>query len=264
MAVTEEILWSDGSGDKIYLTCDALEGNQTVLVSSDANASASSRSQSVTFSAGGISQVLTVNQEPGVLEPIFYNYLYFTRPAYVQTDFILPSLASFSSVFGHETTNSGMQRIFGAGASPNLIRFQYVSNTTSSSGRRFAIYYGSSSNISGNLTYAWSNTEYVFFLTPKRYGFASTTRAISKGSNYPTTGLILGGADNSFTGRMSTFYVYDSSAQNATSYSELTAFTPIATFRPCTYGGQAGFWYVEGNKFFGNSADSGSLTASNT
>ncbi len=263
MAVTE-IPWGDGSGDKIYLTCDALEGNQTVLVSSDANASASSRSQSVTFSTGGISQVLTVSQEPGILEPIFYDYLYFTRPAYIQTDYVLPSLASFSTQLGHETEQAGMQRIFGAGSSPDLILVQYTSTTTAASGRRWAIYFGSSSNIGGNRTYAWSNNEFNFFLTPKRFGFGSNSYTITKGSGYPTTSLRFGASTNSYSGRMATFYVYDSSAQNATSYSALTAFTPVATFRPCTYGGQAGFWYVEGQKFFGNSADSGSLTASNS
>lgn len=266
MAVTEEIAWGDGSGDKIYLTCDALEGNQTVLVSSDANASASSRSQSITFSTGGISQVLTVSQEPGILEPIFYNYLYFTRPAYIQTDYILPNLASFSTRLGGETVNAGTQRIFTAGSSSDLIRVQYGSATTASSGRRLAIYYGSSSNIGGNRTYSWSYTEFNFFLTPKRFGFGiSNVYTISKGSGFPTTGLMFGGDNsNSYSGRFETFYVYDSSAQNATSYSALTAFTPVATFRPCTYGGKAGFWYVEGDKFFGNSASSGTLVASNS
>lgn len=65
MAVTEEIAWGDGTSDKIYLTADALEGNQTVSVSSDANTGAA-RSKVVTFSATGVTPVtLTVNQEAG-------------------------------------------------------------------------------------------------------------------------------------------------------------------------------------------------------
>lgn len=65
MAVTEEIAWGDGTSDKIYLTADALEGNQTVSVSSDANTGAA-RSKTVTFSATGVTPVtLTVNQEAG-------------------------------------------------------------------------------------------------------------------------------------------------------------------------------------------------------
>lgn len=207
---------------------------------------------------------LVFNSQQGPLVPVFYNYLYFTRPAYIDTDYILPSLASFSTQLGHETVQAGTQRIFSFGTSPNFIRVQYSSSTTASSGRRWAVYYGSSSNIGGNRTYAWSNTEFDFFLTPKRFGFGSNSYTITKGSGYPTVAFRFGFTENSYSGRMSTFCIYDSSAQNATSYSALTAFTPVATFRPCTYGGQAGFWYVEGQKFFGNSADSGSLTASNS
>lgn len=263
MAITKTIEWGDGSNDNIYLTYDSASGDQEVLVSSDANSSAVSRTKSVTFSADGVSRVLTVNQDPGVFEPIFYNYLYFTRPAYIQTDYILPSLASFSTRLGGETVQSGTQIVFIAGSGNNLIRVSYGSTTTTSSGRRWTIYYGSSSNISGNVTYTWNTTAFNFFITPKRYGYGSNTRTINKGSGYPTTGLIFGNSSNSYSGRFETFYVYDSSAQNATSYSALTEFTPVATFRPCTYGGQAGFWYVEGQKFFGNSASSGSLLASN-
>lgn len=51
MAITT-IPWGDGSGDNLYFTADAMEGNQEVLVSSDANAGAE-RSKTVTFSAQG-------------------------------------------------------------------------------------------------------------------------------------------------------------------------------------------------------------------
>lgn len=62
MAVTTEIPWGDGTSDKIYLTRNASEGNQTVLVSSDANTGAA-RSKVVTFSASGVTPVtLTVSQ----------------------------------------------------------------------------------------------------------------------------------------------------------------------------------------------------------
>ncbi len=59
--MTQTIEWADGSGDKIYINADAFGGNQTVLVSSDANAG-SARSKDITFQAGGITRVLTVNQ----------------------------------------------------------------------------------------------------------------------------------------------------------------------------------------------------------
>ena len=67
MAFSREISWGDGSGDKIYLTGAALEGNQTVLVSSDANTTCSDRTKSVAFTTtvGNITKILTVNQEAG-------------------------------------------------------------------------------------------------------------------------------------------------------------------------------------------------------
>lgn len=67
MAVTTEIPWGDGSGDKIYLTRNASEGDQVVQVSSDAHSGYVSRTKDVTFSAtaGGvtISRVLTILQQ---------------------------------------------------------------------------------------------------------------------------------------------------------------------------------------------------------
>lgn len=66
MAVTTEIPWGDGSGDKIYLTRNASEGDQNVQVSSDAN-TGSARSKVVTFTSGvgNIQRQLTINQAAG-------------------------------------------------------------------------------------------------------------------------------------------------------------------------------------------------------
>lgn len=50
---TTTIPWGDGSGDNLYFTADAMEGNQEVLVSSDANAG-DERTKTVTFSAQGV------------------------------------------------------------------------------------------------------------------------------------------------------------------------------------------------------------------
>lgn len=67
MAVTE-IPWGDGSGDKIYLTYSASTGDQTILVSSDANAGSSARTKDITFltTVGNISRTLTVSQESSI------------------------------------------------------------------------------------------------------------------------------------------------------------------------------------------------------
>lgn len=66
MAVTTEIPWGDGSGDKIYLTRNASEGDQVVSVSSDANTGAA-RSKVVTFATGvgNVQRQLTINQAAG-------------------------------------------------------------------------------------------------------------------------------------------------------------------------------------------------------
>lgn len=65
MAVTT-IPWGDGSGDNIYLTYSASQGDQTVLVSSDANNGAA-RQKVITFltTVGNVSRSLTVSQEEG-------------------------------------------------------------------------------------------------------------------------------------------------------------------------------------------------------
>ena len=54
MAYSQEIAWGDGTGDKIYFSAPASEGNQTVTVTSDANAGAE-RTKTVNFNASGVS-----------------------------------------------------------------------------------------------------------------------------------------------------------------------------------------------------------------
>lgn len=82
MAVTT-IPWGDGSGDNLYLTRNASEGNQTVEVTSDANTGAA-RSKVVTFSAGNITRQLTVSQEAGrqqhtlTLNPSSYDHEHYS------------------------------------------------------------------------------------------------------------------------------------------------------------------------------------------
>lgn len=62
-----QIGWDDGTGEKIYLSYAASEGNQTVTITSDAHTEYVERTKDITFSAtaGGttISRVLTVVQQ---------------------------------------------------------------------------------------------------------------------------------------------------------------------------------------------------------
>lgn len=82
MAVTT-IPWGDGSGDNIYLTYPSASGDQTVQVSSDANAGSTDRTKTITFTAShhGTSdtKTLTVVQE-GVPE----QYIVFADPVVEQ------------------------------------------------------------------------------------------------------------------------------------------------------------------------------------
>lgn len=64
--MTTQVEWGDGSGEKIYLTYSASEGNQTVQVTSDAHTGYVERTKDITFtvSAGQttITRTLTVIQ----------------------------------------------------------------------------------------------------------------------------------------------------------------------------------------------------------
>ena len=80
--MTTQVEWGDGSGDKITLTYSASEGNQTVVVTSDACTGYLSRSKDITFtvSAGGttITRVLTVVQVGKDITIITRNDVYST------------------------------------------------------------------------------------------------------------------------------------------------------------------------------------------
>lgn len=113
MAVTTEISWGDGTSDKIYLTRNASEGNQTVMVSSDANTGAA-RSKVVTFSASGVTPVtLTVNQAAGspVLPSGYTALTYVENPlnnsAYINTGISTGATVGFEvdAMFYDEVTS---------------------------------------------------------------------------------------------------------------------------------------------------------------
>ena len=103
MSVVEEIAWGDGSGDKIYLTADALEGNQTVLVSSDANARAP-RTKVITFSASGATPVtLTVSQDGGTGTE---HTVTFNPSSYDTTDYSYDSVSNISRAYGSASSTN--------------------------------------------------------------------------------------------------------------------------------------------------------------
>ena len=269
MAVTTEISWGDGTSDKIYLTRNASEGNQTVLVSSDANTGAA-RSKVVTFSASGVTPVtLTVSQAAGSVQPVFYDKLQFAGGAYIDTGLQIPANGSIYARFGGETSKSQQRLYMTKSDGSGFFIGAFLTSATTTTNRYFGAYYDSSSNLGGNnKTLRWTYDAYIFFQTPKRFGLAATSWTYTKGSTHPTGTLVLGENLYSstrvpYTGFMRDFLIYGSDAQDCTSYDQFANYTPVYTLRPCTYNGEAGMWIVETNTFKGNAAGTGSLTASN-
>lgn len=78
-----QVPWGDGSGEKIYLSYSASEGNQTITVTSDAHTGYVSRTKDIVFTvvAGQttISRTLTVSQEGKDITIITYNEKAITR-----------------------------------------------------------------------------------------------------------------------------------------------------------------------------------------
>ena len=98
---TTTIPWGDGSGDNIYLTYPSASGDQIVQVSSDAN-TGSARTQTVTFTAGSVVQILTVNQDGGPQQ-----YTLTKNPSsYVADDSSYLSISNASRAYTSETSTT--------------------------------------------------------------------------------------------------------------------------------------------------------------
>lgn len=194
--------------------------------------------------------------------PVFHTRLVFDGTAYIDTTVLMPENGSIRLPVGNETEKKS-QTIFNFGGRVYCLLNSSTSNTV----RAFTSAYDSgTAQISGSTkTLSWDTTAYSLFLTPKRFGFGDSARTFTKGSSRPESGLVVGmNASHTgvaFTGKLNGWIrIYGSDAQNATSYSGLGSYTPVATLRPCTFLGEAGLWWVEQGIFFGNSAGAGTLT----
>lgn len=98
---TTTIPWDDGSGDNIYLTYSSASGDQTVEVSSDAN-TGSARTQTVTFTAGSVVQILTVNQDGGPQQYTLTKY----PSSYDTTDHSYYALTNPSNAYTNTSSTS--------------------------------------------------------------------------------------------------------------------------------------------------------------
>lgn len=199
---------------------------------------------------------------PGV---VFYDRLVFDGTAYIETNYVLPVNCSILVNVGYESRRIS-QRVFRSQGGGGYILLSY-GGSTSGTKRQLVVFYDSSSALASTQYVNFSYDSFSFFMTPNHYGVGNSAFSYTKGNSHPTGGIVFGDGigGQAFTGRMSSFKVYDSTAANVTSASELeNNYTPIATFRPCTYNGEVGLWYVEGNQFYGNTAGAGTLTVSNS
>lgn len=198
--------------------------------------------------------------------PVFYDNLIFDGTAYIDTDIVLPAGCSIRVTVGYETQKV-QQRVFLASGGGGHIGLLY-GGTTNTTRRGFSVYYDSSSALTGSSAYLnWTNNGYIFFQTPYRWGLGNSGFTYSKGNSHPTGSLTLGQnpahTGQPFTGLMRTFEIYGSDASGCTTSPAFDNYTPVITLRPCTYNGEAGMWYVEQDKFYGNTAGAGTLSVSN-
>lgn len=196
--------------------------------------------------------------------PVFYDRLVFDGTAYIDTDIRCSNGQSFNVWLGNETVKAA-QRVFLMACGQNTTLGLLYTSVTNTSNRRMGIYYASS--VQGSRQYAWTNTTYNFFMTPKRYGWNNSSYTLSKGTYSVQSDLFIGTnsahSGQAYSGEMGTFYIYGSDAADVTSPSGFSSYTPVYTLRPCTYDGAAGFWCVETSKFYGNTAGSGTLSVYN-
>lgn len=199
--------------------------------------------------------------------PVFYDRLVFDGTAWILTDLVIPTDGSIRATVGGETRKQQnlwfTQRNTGQGS----IRL-YWGGQTNGTRIQPMPYYRSTSYLFNNWAPANSNAANGVFQTCKGVGFNDNSfRSYTKGNLPAPNPLYIGGLANSavasFTGYFKTLYIYDDTTQNETTYSGFDNYTPVYTLRPCLYGSKAGFWCVENGKFYGNSADAGTLSVAN-
>ena len=200
------------------------------------------------------------------LVPEFHDRLVFDGTAFIETTLHIPSNGSIRATIGKETMKSSQNvwcTKYNSAQGEGAIRVYYGGGTNSTR-RQMLPFYDSTSYLFSNKTLAFSYTSFGLFQTPKGLGWGSTNNTYTKGSATAQGEFCIGGLTgssvNPFTGVMATIYIYDSTAQNVTTFAGFDSYTPVYTLRPCVYNGAAGLWCVETSTFFGNSAASGTLT----
>ena len=204
-------------------------------------------------------RLMMANQGESPLK--FYDELVFDGTAYIDTDYVFPTNCSIVAAFGNETLKAA-QRVFMAYDGNGYIGL-LLGGATNTTRRQILPYYDNSTYIVSNRYLNFTYTEYTFFLTPYRYGWGNNSYTFTKGSKHPTTPVSFGHYSISgqpYTGTMTTFSVHSGATSSTNTADKVAALPTVATFRPCTYNGEAGLWHVETNTFYGNTAGSGTLS----
>ena len=209
----------------------------------------------------------TGSAPPPAPAPVFYDRLVFDGTAYIETDIVPDANASFRVELGNESQKVAQRFFLVQAANDKSIGALMTSGTTSTN-RMMGAYYGADSGVVTNKTLAFSTSRYNLFLTPKRFGWGSQVFTFTKGANAPIGHIFIGQSwsenGQAYTGKMGTFLIYASDAQDATSGTDLyNNYTPVYTLRPCEYEGEKGLWCMETSRFYGNSADGGAFTVEN-
>jgi len=268
MSLSQEIAWGDGSGDKIYITAGASEGNQTVQVSSDPNTGAA-RTKTITFSASGVSPVtLTVNQEAGGLPYTPVDYIQTDGTAYINTG-IAGSAPKSSElkVLIPDTTNCvmlGKGNINTSSQVQSMFVLLYMNGSRACFGFRFR-YLTGAPDISDSIA---NNTPFVVrtqmkagsqLIGVKEEGDTTWTELAKTQSSAPT------GTDNMYLFRDN----YSSAPLPCPSgsrvyyckiYSDYNMSSLVFDGIPCYYNGAYGLWDNVSNSFFGNASNNGAFT----
>lgn len=183
--------------------------------------------------------------------------------AWINTDYMLPENAVIyvSTMWGGYGSNKA---IVGTDAT-------WIRQISSAGSERFGWKYNGGSEVQKNAGNFYNpSAELGLYITPSRGGGRSSSLvSITKGSSSSTTPLCImesypGSGMKHWNFPIGTVYVYDSSAAGVTTGNQLAQYTPIASFIPCTYGFKAGMYYVEEDRFCGNSNTSGVIRAYDT
>lgn len=191
------------------------------------------------------------------------NYIKGDGTAWIDTGYYLPENAVIfaTNVWGGYGSNKAL-----CGTDATWIR-----QTAASGSTRIGWKYNGGTEAANNLGNYFNPSKEMpsLWITPTHRGINNSSYTLTKGSVSSTTSLCImecysESGMTKWNYPMGPVYVYGSDAAGITSAADLESYTPVASFIPCTFGYQAGMYYVEGDRFCGNANTSGVLRAYDT